>query len=46
LTLSLGTPGNDLFKRDNKGKKEAIVEPNKSEQGSKAGKTVSLSELG
>jgi hypothetical protein len=35
----------EKFKRDNKGKKEAIVEQNESEEGSKTGKAVSSSEI-
>jgi hypothetical protein len=38
-------PAVEKFKRDNKGNKEAIVEPNESEEGSKAGKAVSASEI-
>ena len=36
----------ERFKRDNKGNKEAIVEPNESDQGSKAGTAVPATELG
>ena len=36
----------DVFKRNNKGNQEAIVEPNESDQGSKAGKPVPAAELG
>jgi hypothetical protein len=38
-------PAAEKFKRDNKGNKEAIVDPNESEEGSKAGKAVSTSEI-
>jgi hypothetical protein len=34
------------YKRDNKGNKEAIVEPNESDQGSKAGNAVPATEIG
>jgi hypothetical protein len=39
-------PAVEKFKRDNKGNKEDIVEPNEIEQGSKAGKAASASEIG
>ena len=39
-------PAVEKFKKDNKGSKEAIVEPNESEQGSKVGKAVAPAELG
>mmetsp|Transcript_8737 Transcript_8737/g.20960 ORF Transcript_8737/g.20960 Transcript_8737/m.20960 type:complete len:90 (+) Transcript_8737:1-270(+) len=40
-------PAVEKYKRDNKGNKEAIVEPNESsDQGSKAGKPVPASEIG
>jgi histidyl-tRNA synthetase len=38
-------PAVEKFKRDNKSKKEAIVEPNEREEGSKTGKAVSASEI-
>jgi hypothetical protein len=39
-------PSVEKYKKDNKGNKEAIVEPNESDQGSKAGKAVPATELG
>jgi hypothetical protein len=39
-------PSVEKYKRDNKGNKEAIVEPNESDQGSKAGKAVAATEIG
>lgn len=39
-------PAVEKYKRDNKGNKEAIVEPNESDQGSKAGRAVPATEIG
>ena len=39
-------PGLEKYKKENKGKKEAIVETNESEQGSKVGEAVAASEIG
>eukprot|EP00966_Prymnesium_polylepis_P063004 1462362-Prymnesium_polylepis.1 len=39
-------PAVEKFKKDNKGNKEAIVEPNESNQGSKAGRAVAATEIG
>jgi hypothetical protein len=36
-------PSVEKYKMDNKGKQEAIVEQNESEQGSRPGKAVSMS---
>jgi len=46
LLRSAIDPTVEKYKRENKHNKEAIIEPNESDQGSKAGKAVAATELG